>query len=112
MRGPVFRAVEHVRTGKPYRLGTVPGRGRIRVTRGADSTAGKYRGSPAHPALTAPFRSKTPQPVALVPFRRKPQSLFASAARAPGTPRSPILAKPPHSPTRHPRGVGYTKPLR
>lgn len=82
MRGPVFRAVEHVRTGKPYRLGTVPGRGRIRVTRGADSTAGKYRGSPAHPALTAPFRSKTPQPVALVPFRRKPQSLFASAARA------------------------------
>lgn len=44
MRGPVFRAVEHVRTGKPYRLGTVPGRGRIRVTRGADSTAGKYTG--------------------------------------------------------------------
>lgn len=27
MRGPVFRAVEHVRTGKPYRLGTVPGAG-------------------------------------------------------------------------------------
>lgn len=74
MRGPVFRAVEHVRTGKPYRPGTVPGHRRIRVTRGADSTAGKYRGSPAHPALVAPFRSKTPQPVALVPFRRKPKA--------------------------------------
>lgn len=93
MRGPVFRAVEHVRTGKPYRLGTVPGRGRIRVTRGADSTAGKYRGSPAHPALVAPFRSKTPQPVALVPFRRKPQSLFAFAARAAQDPTQPHFGK-------------------
>lgn len=74
MRGPVFRAVEYVRTGKPYRLGTVPGRGRIRVTRGADSTAGKYRGSPAHPALVAPFRSKTPQPVAHAPSVSSPKA--------------------------------------
>ena len=93
MRGPVFRAVEHVRTGKPYRLGTVPGRGRIRVTRGADSTAGKYRGSPAHPALVAPFRSKTPQPVALVPFRRKTPKLVRIRSPRTRDPTQPHFGK-------------------